>query len=49
MLADATHKVTVVLVVVVHVPIIEVHVPSVVRVGSILGTRPIVVGLGSIL
>ncbi len=49
MLANTAHKVTVVLVVVVHVAIVEVHVPSVVRVGSILGTRPIVVGLGSIL
>ena len=48
MLANTAHKVTVVLVVV-HVAIVEVHVPSVVRVGSILGTRPIVVGLGSIL
>ena len=43
MLADTTHKVVVVLVVVVHVAIVGVDVPSVVGVRCILSTRPIVV------
>jgi hypothetical protein len=45
MLADTANKVVVVLVVVVHVAIVGVDVPGVVGVRSILGTRPIVVGL----
>ena len=47
MLADATHKVVVVLVVVVHVAIVGVDVPSVVGVRSILSTRPIVIRLST--
>lgn len=43
MLADASSKVVVVLVVVVQTTIVGVDVPSVVVVGCILSTRPIVV------
>ena len=41
--ANATHIVVVVLIVVVHVAIVEIHVPGVVAI--VLSRRPIVVGL----